>query len=216
MNIFKRITTSVSASLDNAVGQIENHDAIVEASIKQTRQAVAKTKARINTLRQQQSVYEKQQVEAREQHQLWTDRATRLAESDQARALQCITRRNQCLAEIERLDKAIPQQQQLVQKVTGNMQKLESQLAEMTQKHNLMRSRQTVADVNRVVGRMHRDEDLQDTFERWEATVLEYELDGCEFATDDPLDSELRNEENDEQLMAQLNELMNKEEPNHE
>ena len=39
MNLIKRLTTSVTATLDSAVGQIENHDAIIEATIKQTRQA---------------------------------------------------------------------------------------------------------------------------------------------------------------------------------
>ena len=49
MNLIKRLTTSVSATLDSAVGQLENHDAIIETTIKETRQSVAKTKARINT-----------------------------------------------------------------------------------------------------------------------------------------------------------------------
>ena len=49
MKLIKRLSTSITATLDSAVGQLENHDAIVEASIKQTRQSVAKTKARINT-----------------------------------------------------------------------------------------------------------------------------------------------------------------------
>ena len=94
MNIFKRFTTSVTATLDNTVRQIENHDAIIEATIKQTRQAAAKTKARINTLRQQQHTYETQLKAAQEQTKLWEQRATKLASNDQAKALQCIARRN--------------------------------------------------------------------------------------------------------------------------
>ena len=70
----------------------KNHDAIVEATIKQTRQSVAKTKARINTLRQQLNAYESQLKEAQEQFALWTERAAKLADTDQAKALQCVAR----------------------------------------------------------------------------------------------------------------------------
>ena len=68
MKLIKRLSTTLSATLDSAVGQLENHDAIVEATIKQTRQSVAKTKARINTLKQQLNAYEQQLTEAREQY----------------------------------------------------------------------------------------------------------------------------------------------------
>jgi len=154
MKLIKRLSTSITATLDSAVGQLENHDAIVEATIKQTRQSVAKTKARINTLRQQLSTYETQLKEAREQYALWTDRAASLADSDQEKALQCVARRNQYEAEIGRLNYSAEQQKILIRDVSQNLQKLQSKLDEMTQKHNLMRSRQTVADVNRAVAQV--------------------------------------------------------------
>ena len=89
MNIFRRLTTSVTATLENAAGQLENHDAIIQATIKETRQSVAKTKARINTLRQQQAVFETQLTDAQEQAEKWQSRAQQLADSDEAKALQC-------------------------------------------------------------------------------------------------------------------------------
>ena len=33
MKLIKRLSTSITATLDSAVGQLENHDAIVEASV---------------------------------------------------------------------------------------------------------------------------------------------------------------------------------------
>jgi phage shock protein A len=204
MKLIKRLTTSISATLDSAVGQLENHDAIVEATIKQTRQSVAKTKARINTLRQQLNAYESQLKEAREQFTLWTERAAKLAESDQAKALQCVARRNQYEAEIGRLTTAADQQRDLIRDVTHNLQKLQSRLDEMTQKHNLMRSRQTVADVNRAVASVNNDESISDTFERWESAVLEHEFAVSDACARDSLDVELTREEDEVALLAQL------------
>jgi phage shock protein A len=186
---------------------MENHDAIVDASIKQTRQAVAKTKARINTLRQQQNVYEKQLNEAKEQHALWTERAKSLAASDQDKALQCVSRRNQFSTEMQRLACSAEQQKELIREVSTNLQKLQGKLDEMVHKHNLMRSRQTVADVNRVVAHADQDQNLRDTFERWESVVLEHEFAVSDVCNRDSLDMELSEQEDEIALLAQLIEL---------
>lgn len=204
MKLIKRLSTSITATLDSAVGQLENHDAIVEASIRQTRQSVAKTKARINTLRQQHAAYQSQLSEAREQYDTWTERAGKLAATDQAKAVQCVARRNQCEADIGRLSYSEKQQADLIRDVTANLQKLQTKLDEMTQKHNLMRSRQTVADVNRAVAYASTDDSLDDTFERWESTVLEHEFAVSDACARDFLDVELTREEDQADLLAQL------------
>jgi len=207
MNLIKRLTTSVTATLDSAVGQLENHDAIVEATIKQTRQAVAKTRARINTLRHQQSAYERQLTDANDQAQLWAERAKALAASDKDKALQCVARLNHCQSEAKRLTQSVEQQKNLIHDVTVNLEKLQTKLQEMTHKHNLMRSRQTVANVNRAVTNVDVDETLSDTFERWESIVLEHEFAVSDVCSADSLDHELSMQESDAALMAQLEQL---------
>ncbi len=204
MKLIKRLSTTISATLDSAVGQLENHDAIVEASIKQTRQSVAKTKARINTLRQQHTAYQSQLKEAREQYDVWTERAAKLASTEQEKALQCVARRNQCEADIGRLSYSEKQQGELIREVSANLQTLQTKLDEMTQKHNLMRSRQTVADVNRAVAYASTDDSLSDTFERWESAVLEHEFAVSDACARDFLDVELTRQEDEADLLAQL------------
>jgi len=92
----------------------------------------------------------------------------------------------------------------LVRDVTANLQTLQKKLDEMTQKHNLMRSRQTVADVNRAVAYAHTDDNLNDTFERWESAVLEHEFAVSDACARDSLDVELTREEDEAGLLAQL------------
>jgi len=210
MRLIKRISSSISATLDNAVGQIENHDAIVEATIREVRQSVAKTKARINTLRHQENVYRKQLDQAREQQQLWEQRATKLADINQQQALECIARRNHCNAEINRLEQSLEQQITLIREVTQNLQKLQNKLDEMTQKHNLMRSRQSVADVNRAVAKSNLDDSIEDTFERWESVVLENEFMVSDAFAHDPLELALGEQEHQSELKAQLAALTDK------
>lgn len=209
MNFFKRFTTSVSASFDNAVGKIENHDAIIEATIKQTRQSEARTKARINSLRQQLHTYEKQLKDTEQQTALWTQRAMKLADSDEVKAMECLSRRNHCQESAKRLEVRIIQQKDLINDVSANLKKLQVKLDEMSQKHNLLRSRQAVSDVNRAVRNACSTESVNDTFERWESVVLENEV--CEDFNAhndfDPLDAEFTQQESEAELRLQLAEL---------
>ncbi len=209
MNLIKRLTTSVTASLEGAVGQLENHDAIVEANIKQTRQAVAKTQARLASLRQQQAAFESQLKLATDQISVWEERARSLAGDNETKALQCLSRRNQNEAEARRLQQAIAQQESLIAGVTTNLNTLKVKLDEMTQRHNLMRSRQAVADVNKVVARAGETQGVDDTFERWEAVVLETELAVSDACCSDPFEAQFAQQENAEQLQAQLAALTN-------
>jgi len=205
MNFIKRFTTTVSASLDNAVGKMENHDAIIEATIKQTKQAAAKTKARINTLGQQLQSYENQLTEAQTQQKVWSQRALKLADVDENKALECLSRRNQCKASIDNLTVRITQQQNLIKDVAENLKKLQTKLDDMSQKHNLMRSRQAVAEVNRAVLNANTNATVNETFERWESLVLENEI--FETSDFDPLDAEFSKQENAGELLMQLAEL---------
>lgn len=207
MNLIKRLTTSVTATFGSAVGQLENHDAIVCATIKQNKQAVAKTQARTNILKQQQIAYEAQLKEAKDQEQIWTQRARDLRLSDQDKALRCLSRSNQFKQEIERLTSLIEQQYRLVLDVSDNLRKLKVKLEEMTHKHNLMRSRQTVAEVNRSVASVDSGELIDDTFERWESQVLEHEFEVSNSCTRDSLDDDLTSQEHELELLAQLESL---------
>lgn len=209
MNLIKRLTTSVTASLESAVGQLENHDAIVQATIKQTRQSTAQTRARINTLQQQLTVYETQLDEVIEQQNTWTDRAKELADRDEAKALECLQRRNQLATEQKRLQQRIAQQKELIDQVTINLEKLQKKLGEMEQKHTLLRTRQSVANVNRATANAEVGATLDDTFERWESLVLEHELGVNEGLPLDSLDQEFTKLESARELKAQLDVLKN-------
>ena len=217
MNLIKRLTATVSASLDHAVGQIENHDATIEVAIKQTRQALAKTKARLHTLQQQEVALQNKQSQLTQQYQRWSERAKQQANLDQAKALQCLSKRKQCQTELDKIEQAIQQQHSLVEQVSQNASALEQKLSDMTQQHNILRSRQSVADTNRVIQTLNTrtDVNLNDTFERWESSIIENEVisdvDGFESdVTADVLDKTFCDEEEQAQLLAELAELSNK------
>ncbi|MEO0368578.1 MAG: PspA/IM30 family protein [Pseudomonadota bacterium] len=175
MKLFKRVSATLVASIDSAVKQIENHDAIVAANIKQARQSVAATQARLNRLNTQVAHYQKELDRAHEQQELWKDRATKASSSDRQKALQCMERVAKFEQEQERLCSMISQHQQLIREVDSNLRKLRSSLEDMERKHTLLRARQNVAEINQSVRESENNPTLADTFERWETTILENE-----------------------------------------
>ena len=47
MSIFKRLSATLVTSIDRVVGEIENHDAVIQASINDIRKKVAEAKVRL-------------------------------------------------------------------------------------------------------------------------------------------------------------------------
>ena len=50
MSLFQRITATVTSHVDRAVSRVENHDAIVEAALRDTRQAAVRARVRLRRL----------------------------------------------------------------------------------------------------------------------------------------------------------------------
>lgn len=107
MNIFKRVFTSVSASMDDVVNKVENHDAIVESMIKQSRQAAANTRVRLARVQSDGKLLDSQLVKLQQQSKAWQSRAIESAATDENKALHCLKRKKQIDLDLERLDNTI-------------------------------------------------------------------------------------------------------------
>ena len=51
MSLIRRISTSITSSVDRAVSRVENHDAIVNAALRDTQQAAARSRVRLERVR---------------------------------------------------------------------------------------------------------------------------------------------------------------------
>ena len=107
MSVFKRLSATFSSRIDHLVGQIENHDAVVEAAIRDARQAVAKSKVRLSRLKADGIRLRRKRAELLQAESQWTQRAKDSATQDENRALECLRRRQDCQQQITELDKAL-------------------------------------------------------------------------------------------------------------
>ncbi len=210
MSLIKRISASITTSLDNAVRKVENHDAIIDASLRESRRAAARTRVRLARVLKDGAALKSRHEELTAAVTQWTGRAKKVAASDEARALECLRRRNECQAQARNLEESIQRHRELETRISDNLKKIEARIAEVSQQRNVMRSRQSVAEAMRVINDVEGDTygDIEDTFDRWEINLSESEIMFGGDALTDPLETGFLQEEDHESLRAELADLL--------
>ena len=213
MSIFSRLQATISASLDNAVSQVENHDAVVEAALKDARSAAARARVRLSRVQKEEANMHSKLAELENMQRKWTERAVRTAEADEIQALECVKRKNACEQQIIQTKEAIARHKQLQANVGSSVDRIEQRITELTQQRNLMRSRHSAADAMRVINKIEGDcaEGIDDTFERWEMLVAETEYMAGSSTGVDTLNETFAKDEDAESLKADLQDLLRKE-----
>lgn len=211
MNVFTRISATLTGKLDEMVSHVENHDAVVAVALKDTRAALAKAKVRLDRVYKDGESMRNRLEEATRMEKLWESRAKDTAAQDEQKALACIARRNQCRDQITQTQSALARHEELEAKVGENVQRMEQRLRDITQQQNLMRSRQSSADAMRIINKIEGDSDngIEDTFDRWEMLITETEYSTGHMSNTDTLDMSFVKEENTSQLQAELADLLN-------
>jgi phage shock protein A len=218
MSIFKRLTATFSSRVDHMVSQIENHDAVVEVAIKESRQATARAKVRLARVQRDGELLRSKISQLQSDEALWTNRARDVAHKDQDRALGCVRRRKLCQKQLEQYQQAFIKHEALEQKLAQDIHAAERKLTEMSQQRNLMRTRQSAAEaLNSICGV---DEsvalDVAEAFERWEVKVTESELEVGSVDSVDLLEREFLQTEDKKALQAELEELLAEKEVDHD
>jgi len=212
MNIFNRITATISGTVDKAVSKVENHDAVVEVALKDTRSAIAKANIRLNRIHKDGNSMRQKLKELNEMTQKWEQRAKSIAKEDEQKALQCVQRRNVCRSQASQIEDSLKQHQQLEEKIGQTVQNMELKLIELTQQRNMMRTRHSTADALRVISQIEDNSSLgvEDTFDRWEMLIAETEYAGGAYNNfDDSFEYSFAKAEEGDDLKADLDDILN-------
>ena len=210
MSLIKRISTSITTTIDNAVRRVENHDAVIDAALKEARAAAARTRVRLARVQKDGRGLKARHAELTEAVQKWTERARRVGAEDEQRALACLRRRKECEAQVRQLADALTGHEQLEARVSANLKKIEARIAEVAQQRNVMRSRQSVSEAMRIINDVEGSSygDIEDAFDRWEINLSESEVMFGSACDSDTLDTEFLREEDESGLRAELAELL--------
>ena len=216
MSLIRRISATLTSSVDRAVSKVENHDAIVNAALRDTQQAAARSRVRLERVRKDGRALKTRYQSLKDAHSRWTERARSIAPNDEAKALECLRRRKDCEAQIRNLQDSIEKHEELESRIAEQVKKIDARISEVSQQRNMMRSRQSVAEAMRTIHNIEGVSygEVEETFDRWEINLGETEILMGASASVDRLDTEFLAEEDTEALRAELNLLLNSEEGN--
>jgi phage shock protein A len=213
MSVIKRLTTTLFSQIDHAVGEIENHDALIEAAIAEQRKKLAAAKVQLARIQEQERRVQKQMEQLKADAARWEQRAVQAATDDEARALACLQRRKQATEQAERLAATRHEYQTTATRMAADIGSAEEELSSLSQKHALLRARQTSSEA---LATPHKAgvanlAEIEKSFDRWEVRIAQNGalLDHMEPV--DELEESYRTQEEDEALRDELRTLMQKE-----
>ena len=212
MSFLKRITATVSASMDSVVDRVEDHDAVIESSIKECRQAAARIRVRLVRVKRDGEQLRNTKSRLENDITLWESRAIEAAGENEERAIQCLKRKKLAESRMVQTKDVLALHLHSEQKLVKNLAAIESRISEISQKRNTMRSRQSVSEAMRIIHKLEGDSSyaVDDTFDRWESNLLEREIVTEEDYATDQFENEYIEQEEMDSLKGELKELTRK------
>lgn len=219
MKLVKRISTTLFSGIDQALGRIENHDALVKASIEEQRQALAAATVQRNRVSAKIKQLTETIAELEVTEKKWQERALAAAKLDQEKALACLQRRKATNAHIQQQQTILQQYQQTLARIEEGLQRTHQQILKIENKHEEMRARETnaaIADrgLSSNLSSSRSMSDLEQGFERWEIKIAEHEVhaglnEGVAVTGDeyDSLSLEFSQQEARQELLTELSDL---------
>jgi phage shock protein A len=214
MSLIRRISTSITSTVDRAVSKVENHDAVINAALRDTQQAAARSRVRLERVRKDGHSLRTRKGNLEVAVARWTDRARTVATEDESKALECLRRKKECEAQLRNLEFSIEKHDELESRIVDQVKKIEVRIGEVSQQRNMMRSRQSVAEALRTINDIEGVSygEIEDTFDRWEINLGEAEIQIGIGSQSDALETAFIAEEERAELKAELDVLLNSDE----
>ena len=175
MSLIKRTFISLQAKVDNLVGDIENHDALIKVAIGEQKQKIAAAKIETKRLESQLFKVEQDLHDAKTNINRWTERAVREAAEDESKALACLKRKQATAKKLSELNRIRSEYQSTLTKMKSNIGRCESEFQGMMQKHQLLRARQSTSEAMQYIDQYHANSSdaLATSFDRWETRLAQ-------------------------------------------
>jgi phage shock protein A len=178
MSLFKRLSVSIRTQLDSAVSRIENHDAIIDAALQESRDAIARLKLQQSRMNRKLESIDTQLASLHNDEQNWVRRAKSLARDDEAQAIACLERRDRCVEQIKQLQQQREQCNEMTFRLSKNLLKLEQKLISDEQRLQGFRGRDLTTKAEHAIQDVICSDstNLEQTFDRWELAITRKEM----------------------------------------
>lgn len=209
MRFFKRLSVSVQSALDQAISQFENHEAIIDSALQESRGAIARLKVQHTQLQRELRDMDRQLEQLAQDRMTWLARAKSSANGDEAQAIACLERRDRCDEQADQLRQQREQAAALAFRLDKKITKLERKLVADQQRLREYRGRDLVNAGEGGVNWAGADStDLDQAFAQWDVEITDKELRhravDVEGPERDPLEERLVREERFASYRAEL------------
>ena len=207
MNLFKRLSTTITSNFDWAISQIENHEQLIQTAIKDVQSSATKARLQLVRVNEDGKKMAARISSLQQEITSWESRAREHAKDDRATALECLKRKQKAEAALTSLVEQHREHQTIEARLNADLGRIADQLEALKRKKNTYAARQLRAHAVNLTA----SEDLlaisevTDIFDRWDMKIAE-----CETLIT-PLDTFAENFANQEQaaaLEAELNALI--------
>jgi phage shock protein A len=211
MKKLKRWSASIVTSFDWLLNQVENHEAMVNAAIREAQEAGAKARVRLGRVKNDGFQMRTRLSELHQAQEQWKDRALKVAKLDEKKALECLKRRTRVDRQIADLEAQEREHARVEKQLTQDLTLVDERLAQLKAQRNLLRTRQSRAEALQAMQGSDSSMlcEIDDIFERWETRVTEYEMQSATGKKgEDELELEFTSKEEEEVLRESLKELL--------
>jgi phage shock protein A len=206
----KRVFISIWSRIDQSLSTLENHDAVAKAVIAEIKQNRAKAFVRFKKLEDDHKKLNTQIEANRANIELWTQRAKDTAESNEAKALECLKRRRALQATSDRLEVQYQEQKGLIRRIEDDIKQIDAKIEELEQKRSAFRTRAASAAAHKNIALLNDNfgHDVDDIFSAWDEKLSIHESQSqCSTQLEDALLSEFSAQEELLSLKNELSEL---------
>ena len=173
MSLLKRLSITIFSRIDNAVAEIENHDALIKATLEEQAGKLMRAKGQLIQLRRKKEDLGNSLIKLKTDESSWQKRALIEANTDQERALKCLQRKKQVQQEMNQTEKNYHEYQLMEGKLERDIQKSEHELIQIKRKRELLSARQSSSDASTHLSRTKptNNSELQEILSRWESNL---------------------------------------------
>jgi len=207
MKLIKRWTTTLGTSFDWMITQVENHEALVESSLRDMAEASATARVKLNRVRNDGLKMRKRIAELTEAEEKWKERAKKTAEEDRDKAKECLKRAIQAGKEIASLEEQVSEHRSLERQLGKDLEAIDQRINQLKQRKHQLAARECRVKTNTSFGKENIGivSEIDEIFERWEVKLAKCESYSPE---SDNFESEFQNEEEDSDLEEALKDLL--------
>lgn len=198
--------STIASRFDAFIRSVENHEAIIEANLREARSSFAQARVRLDRVVRDGERIRRQLETLRESCRTWEERAFRLREENEADALECLKRRNEAAKAVLVLEAEAEGHHEQENRLREATDRLRSRIEEIERRRNSFAARAAQAKaLNAIPGDLDVD-DTEAVFERWEMSIAAQEPFASDLSSDSFADRFTR-EENECALRAELRSL---------